>query len=203
MRYASTDDTGHVTFHATLPQGAVRLSDGAVFRIHTLRRKADKTLLIGGNEKENLRLELDGFVDVSDLAADGISGWMLIFPTFEEIKAKWHKGNKVVSHRVIKRDEIIKDRTFRKAWRDNGKIGVDMPVAREMQRERIRLARAALLETLDIEYQRADERGEANRKRDITAEKQRLRDFTKDPRIDAAKTPDELKTILPDLGNFS
>lgn len=198
MRYVSTDDTGQITLHATLPQFAVRVSDGARFRIHTLRREDDKTILLGGNDSEEARFEMVGFVDVSDLAADAIPGWMLEFPTFEEIHAKWYRGGSVKAHRVIKREEIPEDRTFRAAWRATAKqINVNMNAAREIQRNHIRKLRDGMFPALDAAYLRADELGDAEQKRAIAAEKQRLRDLPADPRIEAATTPDELKAIVP------
>jgi hypothetical protein len=91
-----------------------------------------------------------------------------------------------------------KDRTFRDAWAlQGGRVDVDMPKAREIHRGFIRSQRAPLLEKLDIEYQRADERGDLEAKAAIAARKQALRDATADPAIDAAVTPEELKAVIP------
>lgn len=193
MRYASTDIDGNLTLHATVPQKAIN-AEGKEFRINGIMRRNGECVIYG---EMGVIVVGDETFDVSDMASDHVPGWTIVFPTFEEIQAKWYKGDKVVSHRAIKRDEVIADRTFRGAWRDKGKVEVDMPAAREIQRERIRKARVALLEALDVEYSRADEAGDNAKKRDIATEKQRLRDLTKDPRIDAAQTPDELKVILP------
>lgn len=111
-------------------------------------------------------------------------------------------------------EQFPTDRTFRNAWRDRGgKVEVDMPHARELHRDRLRELRAPRLAELDIEYQRADEAasgkpGWMERLRGLTAQdakgqiiaaKQRLRDVTADPRIEAAQTPEELKSIgLPE-----
>jgi hypothetical protein len=103
----------------------------------------------------------------------------------------------VVSWRELSDDELPADRYFRSAWKDVGKIEVDMPKARDIHRDRLREMRAPKLAALDIEYQRADEAGDAERKRAIAAQKQALRDVTADPAIDAAQTPDELKAVVP------
>jgi hypothetical protein len=99
------------------------------------------------------------------------------------------------------------DRTFRNAWKIKGKsaegvehaecadIEVDMPRAREIHKDFLRRKRVPLLEDLDIEYQRADERGDQQQKKAVAAKKQALRDVTDDPRIAAAKTPDDLKAV--------
>lgn len=95
--------------------------------------------------------------------------------------------------RMVK-EEIPEDRTFRNAWHDlEGRVRVDMVKARVIQRERLREARTLMLIDLDVEYQRADEVDDVDRKKAIAARKQQLRDVTKHPQIESAKTPDELK----------
>lgn len=86
------------------------------------------------------------------------------------------------------------DRYFRNAWKQNGQaVEIDMPKAREIQKQKLRQARAPLLARLDTDYMRADEVGDAKLKAEITVRKQHLRDITKSPDIAAASTPDELK----------
>ena len=57
-------------------------------------------------------------------------------------------------------------------------IGVNIPKAKELQKERFRQVRKPLLESLDIDYQRADEAGDASKKTEIATKKQALRDVT-------------------------
>lgn len=91
------------------------------------------------------------------------------------------------------------DRTFRNAWTlDKGQTVVDMPKAREIWKDKMRLARAPLLAELDKAYLRADEAKDETAKEEVAVQKQELRDVTDDPRIDAAKTPEELKAVWPD-----
>jgi hypothetical protein len=198
MRYVHKNNDGSIGVWASIPYAAI--INGQQVGVFGVRRKAGQCLLYG--EFGEVAVGPEDF-DVSDMPADYM-GVQWVFPTFEEIKAKLHPdyAAKVVSHRTMKRDELIEDRTFRGAWRDSGKLEIDMPEARKIQRDRIRNARAPLLESLDIAYQRADENGDNARKRDVAAKKQALRDFTKDPRIDAAQTPEELKEILPDANNY-
>jgi hypothetical protein len=87
-------------------------------------------------------------------------------------------------------------RAYRDAWtiRD-GKVEVDMPKARDVHRRILRFKRERPLRQLDVEYQKADERGDAVAKAQIAAKKQALRDATADPRIEAATTPEELHAI--------
>lgn len=76
-------------------------------------------------------------------------------------------------------------------------ILIDMTKAREIKRDMIRAERAPLLAALDIEFMRAVEQGDTAKQQEIAAEKQRLRDATQAPGIDAAQTPDELKDLNP------
>ena len=133
---------------------------------------------------------------------------------FAEALSKWGDVNpgQYLSHREVDDAEIPTDRTFRNAWEDSGKIGVNTPKAREIHKDRLRQIRAPLLAALDVEYQRADESETAGEdindqdsvrqaraeKARISAKKQALRDVTKHPAITAAKTPDELKAAIPD-----
>lgn len=99
---------------------------------------------------------------------------------------------------VVDSAQIPQDRTFRNAWvKGVNSVSVDMPKAREVARGKIRNARAAVLAKLDADYIRADEAGDTAEKARIAAQKQVLRDAPSDTRIDAAKTPDELKNIKP------
>lgn len=113
-------------------------------------------------------------------------------------KYGWTGDEAIVSWRVVPNDFVNEqtDRTFRNAWKDGeAKPAVDMPKAREIQRDRLREIRIPLLDALDIAYQRADETGDVNEKIRIVREKQRLRDLPADPRIEAAQTPEDLKEI--------
>lgn len=108
-------------------------------------------------------------------------------------------GIKAKKWRIIDREDIPSDRTFRDAWSlsDSG-IDHDMGKARDIHRDRMRTARAEMLAELDIAYIRADEAGDAAAKKDIVARKQKLRDVTKHPDIDKASTVDVLKAVWPD-----
>jgi hypothetical protein len=103
------------------------------------------------------------------------------------------------SWRLIEKNEIPEDRTFRAAWRDTGKIEVDMTLAREIHREHLRALRAPRLAKLDVDYQRADETNDADLKADVTARKRALRDVTNHPDIDLAETAEDLAAVIPAL----
>jgi hypothetical protein len=72
-------------------------------------------------------------------------------------------------------------------------ITIDMAIARNIHRDRIRTARTAALTALDVAYVRAQEQGADTTT--IVAQKQELRDAPADPAIDAATTPAELKAV--------
>jgi len=97
--------------------------------------------------------------------------------------------------RIIDAADIPVDRTFRDALKID--LTHDMPRAREIQRDRMRAARAPKLAALDIAYQRADEAGDNAKKERITALKNALRDVTADPAIEAATTTEVLKAVWP------
>ena len=72
---------------------------------------------------------------------------------------------------------------------------IDIEKAKEIVKEKLRLDRKPLLEAQDVLFQRALETGADTT--DIVAEKQRLRDITKD--VDAMTTEAQLKTKLKEL----
>lgn len=106
----------------------------------------------------------------------------------------------IVSWREFNDEEMPTDRTFREAWSDTTpefKIDYDMDKCRKIWRDKMRSARAPKLAALDIESVRATEDGKPTA--DIIAAKKILRDVTKIPEIDAAKTPEELKAVWPEV----
>ncbi len=70
-------------------------------------------------------------------------------------------------------------------------IKIDMAKAREIHKEKIRIARAPKLIELDVEFQRALETGASTT--DIVAKKQALRDAPANSSITSATSEAELK----------
>ena len=100
---------------------------------------------------------------------------------------------------IVDESAIPSDRTFRNAWTVvAGAVEHDMAKCREIHTDKLRTLRKPLLERLDMEYLRADERGDAAGKVAIAAQKQALRDVTSDPAIAAARTPEDLKAVMPE-----
>jgi len=93
---------------------------------------------------------------------------------------------------------IPAERTFRNAWEaspDTGVISVDMTPAKDIWRDKIRLARAEQWPALDAAFMVALETGA-----DVTAiaaAKQAMRDAPAHADIDAATIPEELAAVQP------
>jgi len=91
--------------------------------------------------------------------------------------------------------EVPESRVFRKAWVLEGDaIVVDMDLARDIVREKIRQEREPLLKQLDVGFQRAQE--ESGETAEIVEAKKKLRDATRDSRIDAASDPASLEEAM-------
>lgn len=109
-------------------------------------------------------------------------------------------GKRAASWRFVPNDFVDEtvDRTYRNAWKDSpgaDRPGHDMVKARNVHRDILRRKRSREMDDLDIEYQRADEANDQNRKREVALRKQKLRDVTADPRIEAAQTVEDLKAL--------
>ena len=109
-------------------------------------------------------------------------------------------GDVIVSWEFVPNDycDETTDRTFRNAWKhDRGgrKPKHDMPKAREIHRVYLRKARMAEFCRLDNDYRIADEAGDTKARKEIGALRQKFRDVTEDPRIEAAQTVEELKAL--------
>ena len=70
-------------------------------------------------------------------------------------------------------------------------VTVNLNKAKEIVKDKLRIERTLLLQALDVQFQRALETGADTSS--IVAEKQRLRDITK--QADQVQTLDELKSI--------
>ena len=74
-------------------------------------------------------------------------------------------------------------------------IGVNIPKAKELQKERFRQVRKPLLEALDIDYQRADEAGDTSKKTEVATKKQALRDVTNSTTLNDATSEAEVGAV--------
>jgi len=86
----------------------------------------------------------------------------------------------------------LPDNEFRNAWDlVNGVVSIDLPKAKEIKKESLRLQRIPLLAEQDVLFQRALESNSDTT--GIVTEKQRLRDITN--LVDSASTVEGLKAI--------
>lgn len=111
--------------------------------------------------------------------------------------------------RVVDREELPEDRTFRSAWVDKGSdlpISVDPTKAHAIREETLRRIRNDLLAKSDIELKIAEERGDELRKQALIDYRNELRDMPDklgplkrlvDPKKIKAFTPDILKRSMP------
>ncbi len=90
------------------------------------------------------------------------------------------------------------DRGFRDAWkRGVAGVDVDMPKARVIHMDRIRVARDKQLNELDKQTLKAVGQGDAAEQARIEAEKQRLRDLPQTFDLTNASTPEALAALWP------
>lgn len=125
------------------------------------------------------------------------NGWWFRTPTAHIIQTEVMKVQPdAISWRVVEPAELPQERTFRNAWTEReGKFEHDMEKAKNIHRERLRAQRALRLEELDGQWMRATGQGRPQEANAIEAQRQALRDLLADPRIEAAKTIEELKLI--------
>jgi hypothetical protein len=120
--------------------------------------------------------------------------------TAEQFMAKWSASADPAwlpaTVEVVENSSIPKKDEFRNALGHD--LNFDMAKCRGLHIERMRNARTAKLEQLDIDYMRADELGDTAEKKRIADEKQELRDVTSLPAIASAATPEELRAVWPE-----
>ena len=99
--------------------------------------------------------------------------------------------------RDVLESEVPIDRTFRNAWRDNGRITTDMVIARNLHLDRIRSRRNSKLVESDMQLLRAIETDDTVEKSRLISLRQTLRDLPQQLDLTTASTPDALKQIWP------
>jgi hypothetical protein len=91
-----------------------------------------------------------------------------------------------------------RDRTYRDAMVDDGALSHDMVKARALHRAHLRHLNGDRFMTMDREWLDAAASGDTAKAAEVEAKRRYYREFVNDPRIDAAQTLAELKTVLPD-----
>lgn len=136
----------------------------------------------------------DGSVAILNLASND-------YKVSDEI-AKWDPiyQDRVLSYCALKEEILPEDNYFRDAWIHEGdEIKIDLEKAKEIHRLTLRVLRRPKLERLDIKFMRASETGDEERKKEVIALKQYLRDITQSPELLNAKTSEEVKNFMPDI----
>jgi len=79
-------------------------------------------------------------------------------------------------------------------------ITINLDKAKNIQKNKWRVARKPLLEKLDTQFMRAVETGDTSKQQQIATQKQALRDVTTTD-LSSITTPEELKNVWPDILN--
>ena len=120
--------------------------------------------------------------------------------TLEQIASKAIKQAGLpedTEYKIIETSSLPSDRTFRNAWEKIGAgIEVNMPIARSIHFEKIKLSCDMELGKTDKELMLAIEREEPLA--DLRIKRQGLRDIADNIDLDSASTPEELKSIWPE-----
>jgi hypothetical protein len=121
---------------------------------------------------------------------DNGNGVSVVYPTgelsIEEVQAKDCPQGTIID------DSTLPSRDFRNAWElVDEAVSVNFAKAQDITKDKLRAERTPLLEAQDVAFQRALENSSDTSA--IVAEKQRLRDITK--QVDTATTLDELLTL--------
>lgn len=104
------------------------------------------------------------------------------------------------TYQIVEDTEIPQDRTYRNAWKEGEKaIDIDMPKAREIFLNTVRVNRDAKLAELDVEVVKAVEKGESTTA--LATEKQRLRDLpaTLSVELEKCKSVEDFKKIKVEI----
>ena len=136
----------------------------------------------------------DGGLDVTNVPADTDAA---IAEALKEYPFAKNSNVQIVEDSVIP-----PDRTFRRGLRQNGSnVVFDMPACREIHRSRLRELRRPLFTEIDAAIRDAQIDGDNAKLATAIARRNALRDVTADPRIEAARTPEELKAVVPQILN--
>jgi hypothetical protein len=96
---------------------------------------------------------------------------------------------------TVERDTVPRDRIFREAWAAD--LTVDMPKARLIHMNRIRVERDKELKRLDMEWSRKTAQGDTVGAANAEADRQRMRDLPQTFDLASATTPEALKARWP------
>jgi hypothetical protein len=99
----------------------------------------------------------------------------------------------------IYEESQLPDREFVDAWTIDATI--DLELAKEVWRNKMRSVRSQRLKELDLEWMRAMEQQDYSAAAKVVAKKVELRDITKRDELKYAKTLDQVKAFWPEVLN--
>lgn len=135
----------------------------------------------------------DGGVSITVLAID-----LTPDEIQQHIKELESSNSDFVNSRIVLDSQLPSDRVFRNAWTDDlntPTIDIDVPKAQDIKKDLMREIRKPLLEALDIDYMKAIEQNDDEKKATIVAQKQELRDVTD---LELPTKVSELMDFMPD-----
>jgi len=165
------------------PNAAMNIESGEIFEI--VERVTPVIFLLSISEKISEKIE----------ASD--SAWRILFPTADDVISKWRADDQgqVTGARKIDEDDIPAFPDFKDAWEDDGSIiATDMPKARLIKMDRIRIERDARLSTTDKEVLQLEN---AALPAALKSKRKALRDLPQNTNLDIIDNPEELKLFNP------
>ena len=117
--------------------------------------------------------------------------------TFSNVGRIGHQMPSPLSWQIVPKESVPIDRSYREAWIFNGKFDHDMPKAKQIHKDKLRLARNKKFIELDGLWMKAFATNNKQEVDRIEAERQVLRDLPQDPAIDTATTIEQLKALWP------
>ena len=170
-------------FLTTKPDGGV-----AITRIHDpVGDILAKTMFELSRDGSDMETHFDPTIHTLDAIAAGIPG-------HRPLTCREYDESGLPAEQALRGIEP----TFRDAWEDTGTaVQVNMPKARLIHMERIRQARNAAIEALDVAYMKALEAGDTIGQDRIATEKQILRDIPQTFSLSSYRSPATLKAAWP------
>jgi hypothetical protein len=172
-----------------------------------LTLKIGSSLHLEINKMRIVYTRIDGVVCIVNAAPKIDLEKVLGKLTQEQYEAHvWSKSipENAINAIYIPDDMILPDREFRDAWTHDGKeFSHDFPKAKNIQLERVRKIRDALLIKYDGLQNRANDLGDNAALNELKIKKQELRDCTNALKDLTPTSIEHIKNATPDLSNYS
>jgi hypothetical protein len=118
----------------------------------------------------------------------------------KDLKIRIEKSNPDIEFiGAIEKKELPRGRNWRNQWRVvDGKVSVDMPLARKEKMRQIREERDKRLATTDGPWLRAQETRDIKEQQELGEKRQVLRQIPQNTDLESIKTPEELEAFEPE-----